>query len=639
MATLPGEAPSVVIDFLERTLPFSQLGHTDLAALARHCTVDFHPSGTRLLVQGVTKVHELLVVQKGGVKLTLRDKSGTENLLDYRGEGGCVGELALIQDRPAQVDATTVEDTFFLVIDKDAFLALLKTQPLVAEYFLREFSENYLPRVFSEMRGRQTSLTCESGLYLFSTRVGAMIGREPVCVAFGESIQMAAWKMSKHSVGSLLVREPSNEVAGIVTDRDLRKAVALGMDYNAPIETIMSTPVATVDEGEVCFDALLKMMTRQIHHLAVTRQGHVAGVVTSHDIMVLQGKSPMALFRDIQAQEHIEGLHPLSAKVPQVLRTLVEEGARAGHITRMITVINDLILEKLLKLLLKEMGPPPAPFCWLLMGSEGRREQTIATDQDNALIYKDLDDDILKRAANIYFTAFCERAINHLIKCGYPPCAGGIMASNPKWRMPYSSWRDHFERWIMVPEPQEVLNATIFFDFRPAFGHEDFAEELRRHVARHAPRQEVFLRHLAADCLNTRPPLSFFRNFVVEKSGEHKNRLDIKRRGLVPFVDFARVLSLRHGIKETNTLGRLRQLQEGGHIPDDLHKDASEAFEFLLQLRLVHQLGQVEEGRSPDNHIAPSELSELERQTLKESFGVIGRLQSFLRDMFRLNIA
>ncbi|MGE4292193.1 MAG: putative nucleotidyltransferase substrate binding domain-containing protein [Desulfovibrio sp.] len=641
MATLPGENPSVVIDFLERTLPFSQLGHAALAELARHCTVDFHPAGKRLLTQGMTRVRELLVVQKGGVKLTLRDPSdpgAAETLLDYRGEGGCVGELALIQDRPAQVDATTVEDTFFLVINGEAFLALLKTQPLVAEFFLRQFSENYLPRVFAEMRGRHASLTCESGLYLFSARVGEMIGRPPVTTDYGESIQMAAWKMSKHRVGSLLVREPSGEVAGIVTDKDLRKAVALGMDGSAPIENIMSTPVATVDENEVCFDALLKMMTRQIHHLAVTRRGVVAGVVTSHDIMVLQGKSPMALFRDIQAQERLEGLHPLSAKIPQVLRTLVEEGAHAGHITRMITVINDLILEKLLKLLLKEMGPPPAPFCWLLLGSEGRREQTIATDQDNALIYKDLGDEILMRAANIYFTAFCERAIDQLVQCGYPPCRGEIMASNPKWRQPYAVWRDHFERWIMVPEPQEVLNATIFFDFRPAFGQEEFAEELRRHVARHAPRQEVFLRHLAADCLNTRPPLSFFRNFVVEKSGEHKNRLDIKRRGLVPFVDFARVLSLRHGIKETNTLGRLRQLQEGGHIPDELHKDASEAFEFLLQLRLMHQLGQVEEGRTPDNHIAPSELSELERQTLKESFGVIGRLQSFLRDMFRLNI-
>lgn len=641
MAGLPGEASAVVLDVLERALPFSLLPKKDRVALARRCGVDFRPTGTRLLAHGETRVRELLVVQKGGVKLTLPDtgSEGGEILLDYRGEGGCVGALALIQDRPARMDAVTVEDTFFLVLPGPDFLELLRTRPLVAEFFLRRFSEHYLPRVFEEMRGRAPAPQCAGGLRLFSARVGEMVGREPVDAAFGESVQRAAWKMTRHNVGSLLVREPSGAVAGIVTDTDLRKAVALGMDIAAPIETLMSTPVTTVDENAICFDALLQMMTRQIHHLAVTRDGAVRGVVTSHDIMVLQGRSPMALFRDIRAQERPEGLHPLSARVPRLLRALVEEGARAGHITRLITIINDLILETLLQLLQKELGPPPVPFCWLLLGSEGRREQTIATDQDNALLLRDPGDPILERAARIYFEAFCARAIDHLVRCGFPPCPGGIMASNPQWRQPATAWRERFERWIMVPEPREVLHATIFFDFRPAFGDATLARELRGHVERLAPRQDVFLRHLAADCLQTRPPLSFFRNFVVEKSGEHKNRLDIKRRGLVPFVDFARVLALRHGVAETNTLARLRRLREGGHVPDALHQDAAEAFEFLLQLRLVHQLEQVEAGLPPDNHIAPAELSELERQTLKEAFGVINRLQAFLRDLFRLQLA
>ncbi|MDD4730934.1 MAG: putative nucleotidyltransferase substrate binding domain-containing protein [Desulfovibrio sp.] len=638
MAALPGEQPSVIIDFLQSTLPFSLLDQAALRRLAAHCTVDFHPAGSRVLVRDQTRPRELFVVQKGGVKLTLRNSEDQETLLDYRGEGGCIGELALLQNRPAPMDATTVEDTFFLVLPGDEFLNLIKTQPLVAEFFLRDFSETFLPRAFAEMRERHAALSCDSGLYLFSTRLAAMCARAPVCTCFGESIQMGAWKMSKHRVGSLLVREPSGRVAGIVTDKDLRKAVALGMDYAAPIETIMSTPVVTMDEGEVCFDALLQMMTRQIHHLAVTRDDEVTGVVTSHDIMVLQGKSPMAVFRDIQAQERLEGLHPISERIPQVLRTLVEEGARAGHITRMITVINDLILEKLLTLLLKEIGPPPVPFCWLLLGSEGRREQTVATDQDNALVYRDPGDPILQRAADIYLTAFAERAIQELVRCGFPSCPGEIMASNPKWRQPLTVWRNYFERWIMVPNPQEVLNATIFFDFRPAFGELELASALREHVARHAPRQDVFLRHLAADCLQTRPPLSFFKNFVVEKTGEHKNRLNIKQRGLVPFVDFARVLALRHGLAETNTLGRLRRLKEDGHLPEELAKEAGEAFEFLLQLRLVHQLGQVEDGRKPDNHVAPTELSELERQTLKEAFSVIGRLHGHLRDVFRLEL-
>jgi CBS domain-containing protein len=639
MPPAPQQQPAVVLEFLRRTLPFSDLPGEAVERIARSCLVDFFPKGERLLAQGATRPEDLLIVQRGGVKLTLAGEEGEETLLDYRGEGGFVGELAIIQNAPASMDAHTVEDTFFIRMPSDDFRQLLRTEPTVAEYFLRAFSENYLDRAFAEMRARRAALSCDSGLFLFSSAVGDMVHREPVSVPFGQTIQLSAWSMAKHNVGSLLVREPSGDVAGIVTDKDLRKAVALGMDLQAPIETIMSTPVATIEAQAVVFDALLQMMTRQIHHLAVTRAGSIAGVVTSHDIMVLQGKSPMAIFREIMSTDQLPGLHPLSAKVPQVVRTLVEEGAKAGNITRMITVLNDLILERLLTLLGRELGPAPAPFCWLLMGSEGRREQTFATDQDNALVFKDVDDEAHRRACGIYFSHFAERANHHLVRCGFPACPGNIMASNPELRQPFSKWRDRFEHWIMVPEPEEVLQATIFFDFRPGFGDVRFAEELRAHVARHAPRQEVFLRHLAADCLGTRPPLSFFRSFVVEKSGEHKNRLDIKKRGLVPFVDFARVMALKHGVKETSTLGRLRLLGEGGHIPQDLCSDTTEAFELLLQVRLVHQLAMVEEGLPPDNHVEPASLSELERQALKEAFGVIGRMQSYLKDMFRLNIA
>lgn len=639
MSSSPESQPAVVLGFLKATLPFSGLDAPTLDDLARRCRIDFSPKGTRVLTKGVTEPEDLLVVQSGGVKLSITGDDGEENLLDYRGEGGFVGELALIQSAPATLDAHTVEDTFFVLVPRVAFQHLLKTQPLVTEYFLRAFSDKYLSKAFSEMVERRVSIQCDSGLYLFSSEVGSMVNRAPVSVDFGQTIQLSAWQMAKHNVGSLLVREPSGEVAGIVTDTDLRKAVALGMDYEAPIETIMSTPVATVESQTVVFDALLQMMTRQIHHLAVTRRGTIEGVITSHDIMVLQGRSPMSIFREILSTDSVAGLHPLSSKVPMVVRTLVEEGAKAGNITRMITVLNDLILEKLLDLLLRELGPPPMPFCWLLMGSEGRREQTFATDQDNALVYKDASDDALVRACDIYFTHLSKRANENLVKCGFPACQGNIMASNPELRKPFIHWRDRFEHWIMVPEPEEVLKATIFFDFRAGYGDESFADSLRNHVSRHAPKQEVFLRHLAADCLATRPPLSFFKSFVVEKSGEHKNRLDIKKRGLVPFTDFARVMALKHGIKETNTLSRLKLLGEGGFIPQELYSDTSEAFEFLLQLRLVHQLALVEAGNAPDNHIDPARLSEIERRTLKEAFGAIARMQAYLRDMFRLNIA
>jgi CBS domain-containing protein len=320
-----------------------------------------------------------------------------------------------------------------------------------------------------------------------------------------------------------------------------------------------------------------------------------------------------------------------------VVRTLVEEGAKANNITRMITVLNDHIVQRLLILLYDEMGPAPYPFCWLTLGSEGRREQTFKTDQDNALIYATPPDDWEQiKAGKLYFRRFGNRAIQHLEACGYPLCRGEMMASNPKWRKPYAVWQAYFDRWISAPEPQEVLHATIFFDFRPVYGNMELPERLRDHLCTQAPTKGIFLMHLAKDCLASRPPLTFFRNFIVEKDGVHKNRLDLKTRGLVPFVDFARLLALRHGVRETNTLARLQILADNDCIPRELYTEMRDAYEFQMQLRLVHQLRMMEAGQSPNNHIDPAELSDLEKQTLKEAFAVINRIQGYVKDEFRV---
>jgi CBS domain-containing protein len=305
----------------------------------------------------------------------------------------------------------------------------------------------------------------------------------------------------------------------------------------------------------------------------------------------------------------------------------------------MIAILNDQIITRLLELMLRELGPPPVKFCLLLMGSEGRREQTFATDQDNALITEDCDADFLERAAETYFSAFTERMVGHLINCGFPRCPGDMMASNPQWRGSLDTWKGRVRSWIETPEPERVLASSVFFDFRGIFGHKELAENLRQHVTAACTGQDLFLRHLAADCLNAKPPLTFFKNFMVEKNGEHRNTLDIKARGLLPFMDFARVMALNYGVRETGTLGRLDQLHQAGHLSRDLYHEAREAFEFLLHARLMHQLEQMEQGEQPDNRLDPGTLSTLEKRTLREAFGVIGSLHGVLREVFRLNLA
>ena len=629
-------APEMAVDFFKNIMPFNSLDDVTLHRLARHCRVDFYPKGTRLLTQGETDITHLYLIQRGGVKAFIEDDQGEVTLKDFRGEGDYIGALGIIRGTPANLNIETVEDTFCFLLPRGIFLNLVAQEPSFAQFYLKSFSEKIVKTAYSELRHHKVSGRSGDDLYLFSVRVGDLV-KTLRKVSSESSIQEAAVKMAEFRVGCLLVYDPLDEenIVGIITDRDLRgKVVAAGLDYTLPVKEIMTGPVQSVLSQSLCFDVLLKMMATSIHHLAVERGGRVIGVVTSHDIMLLQGHSPYYLFKEIRGQQKFSGLYVLAQKIPEVIRGLIKEGAKAGNITQMIAILNDHILERMLTLLEEELGPPPVPYCWLLMGSEGRREQTFKTDQDNAILYADSDNEEEKAVAESYFKEFAVRAIDHLVNCGYPLCPGEIMAINPKWCQPLSVWKDYFSTWVSAPDPTELLHATIFFDFRSGFGDHTLARELRRHLNREAKKQDIFLFHLARQCMSTRIPLSFFKNFIVDRDGEHKHLLDIKRQGLTPFVNFARVLALKHGISETNTLARLKALFESDFIKRDLWASANDAYELQMQQRLIHQLRQIEEGVLPDNHINPEQLSELERRMLKDAFSVIERLYSVLDKLY-----
>ncbi len=626
-STLQAAVPAETVAFLRSTLPFHHLDQEILHRLALKTLIDFYPAGTIIARQDETEVTHLHIIQKGAVKLFLKDQDGEVTLNDFRGEGEYFGALPIIQGTRANLTVKTEEDTFCLLIPREDFEKLLASEPTVTRFFLRSLSEKMVKTAYSELSRNRIRPRSDGSLVLFNSMVGD-VRTEPAIIASSESVIHAARVMADRRIGSLLVRLPDGRVNGIVTDKDLRaKVVARGLAYETPVGEIMATPLETIPPTASCFDALIQMMRKGVHHLAVADREEITGVITTHDIMVLQGTSPLYILREIIAQKKISGLYPLAKKTPEIIRALLDEGAKADNITRLITVLNDHLLERLLTMLEQEMGPPPGRYCWLLLGSEGRREQTFKTDQDNAIIFEDGIDD----EAAAYFKKFAEAAIEHLVACGYPRCPGEVMASNPKWCKPLSVWQRYFNNWLTNPEPREVLHSTIFFDFRSGFGDLSLAENLRDGLAQRAGKEDIFLLHIARDCLEGRPPLSFFRNFVVEKDGQHKNTLDLKTRGLVPFVDFARLYSLKHSVRETNTIARLKQLAAGGHMASSLIDETIEAYEFIMHLRLVHQLDLISQGQEPDNHINPVFLSDLEKQTLKEAFAVIGRIQSHIK--------
>ncbi len=629
-------APEASVAFLKGVMPFNELDDDTLNDIARYCRIDFFPKGTRLLTDDETEITHLFLVQKGGVKAFIVDDEGEVALKDYRGEGAIIGALGIIRETKANMNIETIEDTFCYLLPKEVFLELVENRPAFSHYFLKSFSDKFVHTAYRELRHHKVARRSMEELYLFSIKAGDLV-KELRTVPSTASIQEAARAMAHFRIGSLLIHDPNDEreIVGIITDSDLRsKVVSAGLDYRQCADTIMSSPVLSVSSETVCFDVLLKMLSTGIHHLAVERAGIMIGVITTHDITVLQGNSPFYLFKEIVAQQNIVGLYPLAQKIPEMIHNLIREGGRASKITRMISLLNDQIVSRMLTLLEKELGPPPVKFAWLLFGSEGRKEQSFKTDQDNGIIYDDPKDEEQAEAAKEYFEKFGKRAIDNLVNCGYPLCPQEVMASNPRWCQPFSVWKNYFSKCSESPEDNELNCGSLFFDFRYAYGERSLVTRLRDHVIDLAQRGPTLIFHLIRKTTSNRIPLSFFNNFIVERDGKHKNQLDIKQSGIVPYVDFSRILALNYGIRETNTMSRLQALEGGGFVDRELLLSAIDSYELQMQLRLVHQLEQIEGGMMPDNYISPSKLSELERKMLKEAFSVIEELYGVLLKLF-----
>lgn len=625
-------APDVAVSFLKSTMPFKELDEGALRDLALHCRIAFFPKGTKLYTYNESEISHLYLIQRGGVRAFITDDDGDIVLKDYRGVGSNIGALGIIRETRANLNIETIEDTFCYLIPRDIFKELVRRESAISHYYLKTFSDNVVATAYTELRKNKLTRRSTEELLLFNTKAGEL-SKPLFSVSATTSIQESGVIMARQGIGSLLVYvdEDPGSMIGIITDTDFRsKVIAEARDIREPVSSIMSSPLKTVPSDMLCFDVLLKMMTTSIHHLGVEQGGRVTGVITSHDIMVQQGNSPYYLFKEIAGQEEFEGLYLLSEKVSGLVRNILNEGAKAGDIARMIALINERILAQILILLHRQLGPAPVKYSWLMFGSEGRNEQTFKTDQDNGIVYEEPAPGQREEVAN-YFRVFGEQATYHLLKCGYPSCPDNVMASNPQWCRSISSWKEQFSGWIENADRHEQLGASIFFDFRHGHGTEQLAVDLRDHVISCCRKDNTIIGNLGRRFLNLQAPLSFFQQFIVEQNGDHKDRLDIKLRGLAPFVDFARIMSLKYGIRHTNTLTRLKRLAAKKKVDREFYLEMVDAYELQMQLRVIHQLSQIEEGSEPDDYIYPEQLTDLEKRMLKDGFGVIVKMQSIMR--------
>jgi CBS domain-containing protein len=602
---------------LLRRLPgLSHVAPDVLDALAGAARRETFAPGTSILTEGAPVPDWYGVVDFGAVQIQ-RLAVDAEEVVDYLADGDVLdpGTPGL----PAAFSALTT----------DATECLLVSQALVNRH-----------------RGRAAASPASdyrTELALFVRTVGELVKGPPVTCPPEAEVAEAARLMTSRGVGSVAVVDRDGAPIGIVTDRDLRaKLLARGLPSTTSVASVMSAPLLALDPRQPAFDALLEMTRRGIHHMGVVADGRLTGIVSSHDIILVQGAHPVALVRQIEQEPSLDALAAIAPRVVGVVKWLAQQGASAYDIGRIVTEISDRLVHRALSFALASLeaqghGRPPVPYAWLAAGSEGRREQTLKTDQDNALVYADPAPE-LATAASGYFGRLAGAVGGALVRLGFPECEGGFMAANPRWCQPESVWRARFDSWMETPHPEPVLHACIFFDLRPVAGDLAPGLALWDWVCERAPTRTLFLRHMAKAALERHPPLGLFGGFTVERSGRHKGAVDLKARGLFPMTQALRVCALSLGVRDTNTVDRL--LAAGRHglfAPADVD-ELRDACEVLSRIRLEHQLACLDAGRSPDNFVDPRRLRRGDRALLKQAFEALADLQRAVRDRFHVEL-
>ncbi|MDO9224456.1 MAG: DUF294 nucleotidyltransferase-like domain-containing protein [Pseudomonadota bacterium] len=466
-----------------------------------------------------------------------------------------------------------------------------------------------------------------------ATPLSALIRRGPVACSQDSAVREALEIMRRENVGAILLTDEQGDPTGMFTLKDLRDRVALGAcDIDQPMRRVMSLNPFTLAADAPAFEAALAMARRSIHHVVVTRYGQVAGVISEKDLFALQQVGVSRIAATLCHAEDLATLQHMAEDIRRLARNLMAQGVGAEQLTRLISQLNDQLTQRILYLAFADLGD--LSWCWLALGSEGRFEQTLFTDQDNGLIFSVPEGDSAE-ALRAPLLAAARRVNEWLDACGFPLCKGQIMAGNPNWCLSLEEWQHTFGNWIFRGDAPVLLNASIFFDFRALAGDTRLAQSLRLWLNGRVKEKRLFLRSMVQNALGHRPPLGLVRDFVVDGEGEAAHTIDLKRHGTTPFVDAARIFALSAGLDETGTVRRLRGAGEVWKLNPQEVESWVESFLFIQQMRLRLHQSQLENNQPLSNRFNPEQLGNMERQVLKDAFRQAKKLQGRLESFFQ----
>ncbi len=612
--------------------PFDRMKPDALRFLAARLKVSYFAKGAEVLGPSSGEVDRLYIVKKGAITGHPPESlSGTPSDVGLAlGPGECFPIGALVGRRPTQYTYQTDEDSFFYELEADSFHALLDLSPQ-----FHAFCTTYLASLVNRSHQELRSLASEglAEMHSMLEPLASLVSRAPVSCEAHAPLRQVLGTMSALRIGSMVVVDAESAPIGILTHPDVLERVALaGADLSARIDSVMTPdPFALAVDAPV-FEAALAMARHGIRHVVLLKDGRLAGVVSERDLFALQRVSLRRTAERIRGGDSVEALREAAAGTRDLVRSLLAQGFGAEQITQVVSTLNDSLTQRLIEIVARR-HQLTGRWCWIALGSEGRSEQTLSTDQDNALILDPAEGVAPGHAA---FLAFAAEVNEGLDACGFPLCKGDIMARNPKWCLTLDEWRAGFSDWIRNTDPRALLNAAIFFDFRALAGDGGLAGVLRETVLEQAAGTPAFLRGMTGNALQVKPPIGLFRNFVTDDSAEFPDTIDLKKFGTRPFVDAARIYALAHRISDTGTVARLRAAGEAGALPAEEASAAIEAFQFIQTLRVRHQYLKPQPRPGGENRVAPDSINALDRRILKEAFRQAGRLQDRIRLDYQL---
>lgn len=635
-----------IYDFLKDHPPFNFIDKNNLIEISSKIKVLYFEKDKIIFEQGEKPSDSFYVVREGAVELFENYRS-KKILIDVCDEGDIFGIRPLVSNNENYtLTGLVAEETLVYSIPVSLFTNIISQNQKIKDFFSSCFAEGMRNTYIKYSRYKAIAPAENHGMLQTNISEVQLVDNNKNIITClpEESIKNAAQIMRDKNVGSIIIVNEKLHPVGIFTDRDLRNKVATGEhNIDEPIGNIMSSPVITAKRTLSVADIQIKMIKENIHHLCITEDGtnnsKVQSVVSEHDVLVNYSNSPSVLIREIQRSKSVGELQNITGNKNELLKKYLRQEVSIEYISKIISEINSAVNIKAIELSINELNKdwkniPDVKWCWLALGSQGRQEQLVNSDQDNALVFEDVDGEKYHHTKE-YFVELARKVNAILRDCGFEYCPAEMMAGNPKWCLSLNEWIKQFDTWIYAHSPKDVMYTTIFFDFSNVYGDETLAGKLRESILDSIKKNESFLMFLANNALQNPPPLSFFRNIMIENNGEHKDEFDIKARAMMPLIDGARVLTIASGrLDVISTIERFKTLGELEPENKELFELLADEFELLIRLKTLQGIKHNNSGR----YIKPDELNKMQRLLLTKSFAPIKDLQTLLTVRFRLNL-